>query len=82
MFCEQRTDRIKALDGYVLPYKRLSNGRFQWPRNETELRKLEPQSFRWLMEGLQIEHLKATRKGRKRDFSGEKEEKLYISPLL
>ena len=71
LLCGRRTDRIKTLywagDGYVLLYKRLSNGRFQWPRSEAELRKLEPQSFRWLMEGLQIEQPKAIRKGRKRD---------------
>ena len=44
LFCGRRTDRIKALywcgEGYILLYKRLSNGRFQWPRSEAELEQL------------------------------------------
>jgi transposase len=44
----------------------LNNGRFQWPRNAEELRKLDAQAFRWLMEGLQIEQPKAIRKVKKK----------------
>lgn len=59
LFCGKRSDRIKALyfegDGFVLLYKRLENGRFQWPRNEAEARAITPQQYRWLMEGLSID---------------------------
>ncbi|MBQ5445967.1 MAG: IS66 family insertion sequence element accessory protein TnpB [Lachnospiraceae bacterium] len=43
-------------------YKRLdSNGRFQWPRNASEVRPLTRQEFRWLLEGLSIDQPKAIR---------------------
>lgn len=71
LFCGRRSDRIKALywsgDGYILLYKRLSNGNFQWPRKEAELRLVDEQSFRWLMEGLKIEQKTAIRKGKPKD---------------
>ena len=71
LFCGRRTDRIKALYGNragdVLLYKRRATGRLQWPRAEGELKLLDPQSFRWLMEGLRIEQKTAIRKGKPND---------------
>lgn len=65
LFCGRRTDRIKGLywdgDGFVMLYKRLSQGRFQWPRNENEVKELTEQQKRWLTEGLKIEQPKAIR---------------------
>ena len=57
--------RIKALlrepDGMTLLYKRLSvsQGRYRWPRNKSEVRNLTWQEFDWLMSGLDIDQPKA-----------------------
>ncbi|MBQ6426530.1 MAG: IS66 family insertion sequence element accessory protein TnpB [Clostridia bacterium] len=56
LFCGKRNDRIKGLlfegDGFTLLYKRLtSGGRYRWPRNSTEAKKLTWKQFDWLMSG-------------------------------
>ena len=65
LFCGRRRDRLKGLywegNGFVLVYKRLEEGVYQWPRNENEARQITPQQYRWLMEGLKVEQPTAHR---------------------
>ena len=49
LFCGRRRDRIKGLywekDGFILLYKRLEQGAYQWPRSESEVKALTPQQL-------------------------------------
>lgn len=67
LFCGRQRDRIKGQlwenDGFLLLYKRLDNGAFQWPRNGAEARLLTTQETGWQLDGLELEQPKAIRPG-------------------
>lgn len=49
-------------DGFLLLYKRLGNGVFQWPKTTEEVREITTQQYRWLIEGLTIDQKKVIQK--------------------
>ena len=58
MFCVRRLDKIKRLilegDGFLLLYKRLLVGRYQWPRTKQEVMEMTQEQFEWHMSGQSI----------------------------
>lgn len=66
LFCGRRKDRIKGLlwdeTGFLLLYKRLEDGKYQWPDEPKDVLEISEQQLRWLTEGLTISLSKPVRK--------------------
>lgn len=59
LFCGRSRKMMKALiwegDGFIVMTKKLSNGKFQWPRTEEDVLSLTADQFQLLMQGFTIE---------------------------
>jgi len=66
LFCNKRHNSLRALrwdrNGFILVTKFLSDDmKFQWPKNQGEIRDITKRQMEWLLEGLQIDQKKVLR---------------------
>jgi transposase len=64
LFCNKRHNSLRALrwdgNGFILVTKSLSDEmKFQWPKNQGEIRDITRRQMEWLLEGLQVDQKKA-----------------------
>jgi len=66
IFCNKRRNAIKVLrydkNGFVLASKKLlEKMKFQWPKDDSEVKEISIRQVEWLLQGLSIEQEKAHR---------------------
>lgn len=71
IFCNKKRNAIKVLrfeeNGFILAHKKLIDAdkmKFQWPKNEEEVKDITLEQLRWLLQGLTIEPKTALKKYR------------------
>lgn len=69
IFCNKKRNAIKVLrfedNGFILAHKKLIDAdkmKFQWPKNEEEVKDITLEQLRWLLQGLSIEPKTALKK--------------------
>lgn len=66
IFCNKRRNAIKVLrydkNGFILASKKLlEKMKFQWPKEDSEVKEISIRQVEWLLQGLSIEQEKAHR---------------------
>lgn len=64
VFCNRKRDKLKILqwehNGFWLYYRRLEQGNFQWPSEESDAPlKISQRELRWLLDGLPLNQKQA-----------------------
>jgi len=66
IFCNRKRDSVKVLrydrNGFILAQKKLLDKmKFQWPKDESNVKVITMKQLEWLLEGLAVEQKKAHR---------------------
>jgi transposase len=63
VFCNRKRDKLKILywdlNGFWLLYRRLEQGRFQWPTAAGSTVTIDRRQLQWLLDGLSLEQRQA-----------------------
>lgn len=91
LFCGTRKDRIKGIiydeDGWCCITKRLTDGKYQWPRTTDEARDITGERFRRLMDGFTIDgsirsiRNRSTDKAERLENTGEKSSEIVTENI-